>query len=144
MLHLYAALAEKERALISERTKAALQRAKARGRELGNRGLPYRPEVAAARARSHAEAIAPGLRPGPMLTQLGPRRPLSELVEELRGTQRRDAGGRALVEIDGRAGSRSSWGCGRGVRREATPARRRSGVPLSRRCLKPSWRRNAL
>ena len=35
MLHLYAALAEKERRLISERTKAALQAAKARGVRLG-------------------------------------------------------------------------------------------------------------
>jgi DNA invertase Pin-like site-specific DNA recombinase len=31
MLHIYAALAEKERRLIGERTKAALQAAKARG-----------------------------------------------------------------------------------------------------------------
>jgi DNA invertase Pin-like site-specific DNA recombinase len=36
MLHLYAALAEKERKLISERTKAALKAAKARGTILGN------------------------------------------------------------------------------------------------------------
>lgn len=35
ILHLYAALAEKERALISERTKAGLQAAKRRGRRLG-------------------------------------------------------------------------------------------------------------
>jgi len=36
-IHLFAALAEKERALISERTKAALQIKKAQGAKLGNR-----------------------------------------------------------------------------------------------------------
>jgi DNA invertase Pin-like site-specific DNA recombinase len=36
MLHLYAALAEKERALISARTKAALTAKKAQGAKLGN------------------------------------------------------------------------------------------------------------
>jgi len=36
MLHLYAALSEKERELISQRTKAALQALKARGVQLGN------------------------------------------------------------------------------------------------------------
>jgi DNA invertase Pin-like site-specific DNA recombinase len=36
MLHLYAALAEKERRLISERTKAALAAKKANGAKLGN------------------------------------------------------------------------------------------------------------
>jgi DNA invertase Pin-like site-specific DNA recombinase len=37
MLHIYAALAEKERALIADRTRVALNQAKARGRQLGNR-----------------------------------------------------------------------------------------------------------
>ena len=36
ILHLYAALAEKERAMISARTKAALAAAKAKGTRLGN------------------------------------------------------------------------------------------------------------
>jgi DNA invertase Pin-like site-specific DNA recombinase len=36
MLHVYAALAEKERRLISERTRSALQSKKAKGAELGN------------------------------------------------------------------------------------------------------------
>jgi DNA invertase Pin-like site-specific DNA recombinase len=37
MLHVYAALAEKERTLISERTRVALRQAKQRGQQLGNR-----------------------------------------------------------------------------------------------------------
>jgi DNA invertase Pin-like site-specific DNA recombinase len=47
MLHIYTALAQKERALISARTKAALRAAKAQGTVLGNPRL----SEAAARAR---------------------------------------------------------------------------------------------
>jgi Site-specific recombinases, DNA invertase Pin homologs len=54
ILHLYAALAEKERALISERTRAALRSAKRRGQRLGMRARPR----AAARAIQQAGAQA--------------------------------------------------------------------------------------
>jgi len=63
MLHIYAALAEKERRLISARTKAALAQAKARGKKLGNAAL-------AAANRAEALERAEELRP---------------VLEELRG-----------------------------------------------------------
>lgn len=52
VLHLYAALAEKERALISARTKAALAAAKVKGVKLGN------PRIEAARVRAVASIQA--------------------------------------------------------------------------------------
>jgi DNA invertase Pin-like site-specific DNA recombinase len=53
MLHVYAALAEEERRMISERTKAALQAAKARGTKLGNQAqADANREAAAARDAS--------------------------------------------------------------------------------------------
>src|SRR3954470_10871356 len=65
MLHLYAALAEKERRLISERTKAALAAAKARGRTLGgNRGhLPAVVQRAAAARIAAADRRAADVAP---------------------------------------------------------------------------------
>jgi DNA invertase Pin-like site-specific DNA recombinase len=55
MLHLYAALAEKERRLISERTKAALAVRKAAGGKLGN---PTNIEEAGASGRASLIAAA--------------------------------------------------------------------------------------
>jgi DNA invertase Pin-like site-specific DNA recombinase len=55
MLHIYAALAEKERAMISERTKVALQAAKARGVKLG----APRPNTV---LKGRSDAFAEGLR----------------------------------------------------------------------------------
>jgi DNA invertase Pin-like site-specific DNA recombinase len=52
-LHLYAALAEKERAMIADRTKAALARARANGKQLGNRT-----NLADAQAKGMAATVA--------------------------------------------------------------------------------------
>jgi DNA invertase Pin-like site-specific DNA recombinase len=57
VLHLYAASAEKERALISKRTKEGLPTAKAKGRKLGGYRAPFAATKAAANRR------AEGLRP---------------------------------------------------------------------------------
>jgi len=67
VLHMYAALAQKERQLISERTKAGLAAAKARGVKLGNPNLQHDGAkysaiggaAAADAARSYADDLKP-------------------------------------------------------------------------------------
>jgi DNA invertase Pin-like site-specific DNA recombinase len=56
LLHIYAALAEQERRLISQRTKAALARARARGVALGNPALGPAKRAA---AQQRAQALRP-------------------------------------------------------------------------------------
>lgn len=63
VLHLYAALAEKERRLISERTKAGLRAAKARGVRLGNPRLSEVHAVHNARTAATAAAFAASVLP---------------------------------------------------------------------------------
>jgi DNA invertase Pin-like site-specific DNA recombinase len=56
MLHIHAAVAEKERAVIAQRTKDALAAAKARGKRLGNPVLKSRPGVTLAENNRQAAA----------------------------------------------------------------------------------------
>jgi len=64
MLHLYAALAEKERRLIAERTKAALAAKKAAGASLGNpRNLAHAGNIGRAALIDVADDFASGLLP---------------------------------------------------------------------------------
>lgn len=64
MLHLYAALAEKERRLISERTKAALQTRKRKGAKLGNpRNAPQAAAIGRAAQIADADQLTANVMP---------------------------------------------------------------------------------
>jgi DNA invertase Pin-like site-specific DNA recombinase len=63
MLHLYAALAEKERQLISQRTRDALKAAKARGVVLGNPHLADVRRRAVASTKANADRFAKNVAP---------------------------------------------------------------------------------
>jgi DNA invertase Pin-like site-specific DNA recombinase len=62
VLHIMAAVAQQERRAASERTRAALAAAKARGRKLGNPKLAQEHARQRAAAQAHAEQLAPLLR----------------------------------------------------------------------------------
>lgn len=63
MLHIYAAVAEEERKVISRRTRAALKAAKARGTKLGNPNLHEARNRAEAARRANADAFAANVLP---------------------------------------------------------------------------------
>jgi DNA invertase Pin-like site-specific DNA recombinase len=63
ILHLFAALAEKERAMISARTKAALAAAKARGVKLGGPKLRVARKAALASIKANADRQAENVLP---------------------------------------------------------------------------------
>lgn len=84
MLHLYAALAEKERALISERTRVALAAKKAQGVRLGNpTNLPEAAAKGAAAKRAMADRFAANVLPVVREIQAGGRTSLHAIAAEL-------------------------------------------------------------
>ena len=83
MLHLYAALAEKERALISARTKAALAAKKAAGAKLGNPRAAEAAVKAHAANRAAADQFAANVLPIVREIQAAGRTTLREIAESL-------------------------------------------------------------
>jgi DNA invertase Pin-like site-specific DNA recombinase len=63
MLHIYAAVAEQERAMISQRTREALAAVKARGRKLGNPNIGEAQKAAAIRRSELADDFAANVVP---------------------------------------------------------------------------------
>jgi DNA invertase Pin-like site-specific DNA recombinase len=62
-VHILAAVAQHERELISERTKAALAAAKRRGKRLGNPNLPKAAKRGVAALKANARRFAANVRP---------------------------------------------------------------------------------
>jgi DNA invertase Pin-like site-specific DNA recombinase len=96
MLHLYAALAEKERRLISERTRLALAARKSKGLVLGNRTNAA--EAAAtgrATQRAQADALSENILPIIASLQAAGCRTLAQIAEGLNGRGVRTARGRS-------------------------------------------------
>jgi DNA invertase Pin-like site-specific DNA recombinase len=83
ILHLYAALSEKERALIAGRTKVALAAKKAQGKVLGGPKLPEAREAAQAVIKSNADRYAANVLPIIREAQKAGARTLREIAEVL-------------------------------------------------------------
>jgi DNA invertase Pin-like site-specific DNA recombinase len=83
ILHLFAALAEKERALISARTRAALQAAKERGVKLGGPKLRQARKRAAAAIQASADRHAANVLPIIREVQKAGARTLREIADAL-------------------------------------------------------------
>ncbi len=94
LLHLYAALAQKERTLISERTKAALARRKAQGVRLGNpTNLAEAGAKGGAARRAMADAFAQNVLPVVREIQTTGRTSLRAIAAELERRNVRTARG---------------------------------------------------
>ena len=94
MLHLYAALAEKERRLISERTRAALQAKRAAGAKLGNTAnLQVAGATGRAVQRQSANQFAAGVLPILDAVRRSGAQSLAEIAEALNDRGVRSASG---------------------------------------------------
>jgi len=85
MLHLFAALAEKERAVISQRTNVALAAAKARGQVLGNPRLDEARAIGNAIQKNDADAHAAIVMPAIREAQAAGAKSLREIAAALNG-----------------------------------------------------------
>jgi DNA invertase Pin-like site-specific DNA recombinase len=95
MLHLYAALAEKERSLISARTKAALAVRKAQGVKLGNPRAAEAAKLAHAATRAQADRFAANTMPVVEQIQAAGARTTREIAKALNDRGVRTARGGA-------------------------------------------------
>jgi DNA invertase Pin-like site-specific DNA recombinase len=93
MIHIYAALAEKERALISQRTSAALKAAKARGVRLGNPNIKNAQAVGTARVKAEADRFAANVLPIIRQAQRAGASSLRAIADTLNGRGVRTARG---------------------------------------------------
>jgi DNA invertase Pin-like site-specific DNA recombinase len=83
LLHLFAALAEKERAMIADRTRLSLRAAKARGVKLGNPKLKQARKAAVEKVRAQADSHAEGVLPIIKKIQRAGATTLREVAEAL-------------------------------------------------------------
>ena len=106
MLHIYAVLAQKERALISERTKAALRAAKAQGTVLGNPRLSEAAARGTAAGKSRADQFAANLLPLVREIQKAGASSLNAIADALNKRGIRTARGKEWTPCAGRPCSR--------------------------------------
>jgi hypothetical protein len=125
MLHIYAAFAEKERRLISERTKEGLRQARLRGKQIGG--------MNAQSLRTQAEAIKRAEALRPVLTELvDTGMSANAMANESQPTQDRGINGRRQVARTNRhpAASPDRQGSAASLRSDTGQART-SGLPMT-------------